>query len=158
MAQIGSSSAKKCIVQMLSILSYYTKKKRSDGISTILIHSFIQDKSTFSFILSFGKYNSNGTFSIFLRKDTFNQDGHITVNRMDIQNNYHRWVNGYFMRKETAIIFDSESKILPRTPPHRKQQKYSIIDSNSQNHENPNRDGCDISYGRHCMQWLAHKH
>ena len=54
------------------------------------------------------------------------------------------------MRKETAIIFDSARKSLPWAPPHRKQQKHSIIESNSQNHENPNRDECDIFYGRHC--------
>ena len=35
------------------------------------------------------------------------------------------------MRKETAIIFDSARKTLPWAPPHRKQQKHNIIESNS---------------------------
>ena len=102
-------------------LSFYTKKNKFRW----HLYYIGQEptKGTFSFFLSFGKYSLNGTFSVFLQKDTFNQDGtfsiffnhagHLTVNRMDIQKIYHRWVNCYFMRKETAIIFDSARKTLP---------------------------------------------
>ena len=46
-----------------------------------------------------------------------------------------------------------QGKLYPE--PNPEQQKYSIIESNPQNHENPNRDECDIFYGRHCINQFS---